>query len=110
MASEIDKITKKIVDFRDKRDWRKFHNPKDLALAVSIEASELNELFLWRHHSEYDRKRLAEELADVIIFSLLLAHETNFDVKKIINSKIKKNKKRYPIKKSKGSSKKYSET
>jgi len=110
MASEIDKIFKKIIDFRDKRDWKKFHNPKDLALAISIEASELNELFLWKHHSEYDRKRLAEELADVIIFLLLLAHETNLDVKKIINSKIQKNKKHYPIKKSKGSSKKYTET
>jgi len=109
MASEIDKIFKKIIDFRDKRDWKKFHNPKDLALAISIEASELNELFLWKHHSEYDRKRLAEELADVIIFSLLLAHETNLDVKKIIDSKIQKNKRRYPIKKSKGSSKKYND-
>ena len=110
MASEIEKIIKSIVDFRDKRDWKIFHNPKDLALAVSIEASELNELFLWKHHSEYDRTRLAEELADVLIFSLLLAHETNLDVNKIINSKIRKNKKHYPIKKSKGSSKKYNET
>jgi NTP pyrophosphatase (non-canonical NTP hydrolase) len=109
MASEIDKISKKIIDFRDKRSWKKFHNPKDLALAISIEASELNELFLWKHHDEFDRTRLAEELADVLIYSLLLAHETNLDVKKIINSKIQKNKRRYPIKKSKGSSKKYNE-
>jgi NTP pyrophosphatase (non-canonical NTP hydrolase) len=110
MASEIDKISKMIVDFRDKRDWKQFHNPKDLALAISIEASELNELFLWKHYNEFDRTRLAEELADVLIYSLILAHETNLDVKKIIHSKIHKNKKRYPIKKSKGSSKKYTET
>jgi NTP pyrophosphatase (non-canonical NTP hydrolase) len=109
MASEIERITEKIVDFRDKRDWKKFHNPKDLALAISIEASELNELFLWKHNNEFDRTRLAEELADVLIYSLLLAHETKLDVKKIIYSKIQKNKKRYPIKKSKGSSKKYNE-
>jgi Predicted pyrophosphatase len=109
MASEIDKITKMIVGFRDKRDWQKFHNPKDLALAISIEAAELNELFLWKNHNEFDRTRLAEELADVLIYSLLLAHETNLDVKKIVYSKIQKNKRRYPIKKSKGSSKKYNE-
>jgi len=105
----IAELTKTIIKFRDQRDWRQFHNPKDLALAISIEAAELNELFLWKSHHEYDPNRLAEELADVIIFSLLLAHETNLDVKKIINSKIQKNKKRYPIKKSKGSSKKYND-
>ncbi|MGD1046769.1 MAG: nucleotide pyrophosphohydrolase [Bacteroidota bacterium] len=105
----ISELTKAIIKFRDQRDWQQFHNPKDLALAISIEAAELNELFLWKHHSEYDRKRLGEELADVLTYSLLLAHETNLDVKKIINSKIQKNKKRYPIKKSKGSSKKYNE-
>ena len=110
MASEIDKIIRSVVDFRDKRDWRKFHNPKDLALAVSIEASELNELFLWKHHDDFDRIRLAEELADVLIYSLLLAHETNLDVRKIINSKLMKNSRNYPVRKSKGSSKKYTET
>ncbi|MCX6121422.1 MAG: nucleotide pyrophosphohydrolase [Ignavibacteriales bacterium] len=105
----ISKLTKTIIKFRDQRNWKQFHNPKDLALAISIEASELNELFLWKHHDEYDKKRLAEELADVLTYSLLLAHEANLDVAKIINSKIEKNKKRYPIKKSKGSAKKYNE-
>jgi NTP pyrophosphatase (non-canonical NTP hydrolase) len=109
MKSDIHKLTETIVEFRDKRDWKQFHNPKDLALAISIEASELNELFLWKNHDEYDRTKLAEELADVLIYSLLLAHETNFDVVEIINSKIQKNRKRYPVTLSKGSSKKYNE-
>jgi NTP pyrophosphatase (non-canonical NTP hydrolase) len=109
MKSEMNKLTEEIVKFRDKRDWKQFHNPKDLALAISIEAAEINELFLWKHHNNYDQKRLAEELADVLIYSLLLAHETKLDVIKIINSKILKNKKRYPVKLSKGSSKKYNE-
>lgn len=109
MKSDIHKLTETIVEFRDKRDWKQFHNPKDLALAISIEASELNELFLWKNHDEYDRTKLAEELADVLIYSLLLAHETNLDVVGIINSKIQKNRKRYPVTLSKGSSKKYNE-
>jgi NTP pyrophosphatase (non-canonical NTP hydrolase) len=109
MKSDVEILTKKIIDFRDKRNWRQFHNVKDLALAISIEASELNELFLWKNHYEYDRAKLAEELADVLIYSLLLAHETNLDVKEIINSKILKNKKHYPVRQSKGSSKKYNE-
>jgi NTP pyrophosphatase (non-canonical NTP hydrolase) len=107
--NSITKLTNTIIKFRDQRDWKQFHNPKDLALAISIEASELNELFLWKHHSEYDRKRLAEELADVLIYSLLLAHEANLSVEEIINSKIRKNKKRYPMRTSKGSAKKYNE-
>jgi NTP pyrophosphatase (non-canonical NTP hydrolase) len=110
MSSELENLTKEIIHFRDDRDWAQFHNPKDLALAISIEASELNELFLWKHHDEFDHKRLSEELADVFIYSLLLAHETKLDVKKIINSKILKNSRRYPVRKSKGSSKKYNET
>ena len=106
MKSDIHKLTETIVEFRDKRDWKQFHNPKDLALAISIEASELNELFLWKNHDAYDRTKLAEELADVLIYSLLLAHETNYDVVEIINAKIQKNRKRYPVTLSKGSSKK----
>jgi NTP pyrophosphatase (non-canonical NTP hydrolase) len=109
MKSDINKLMEEIIKFRDKRDWKQFHNAKDLALAILIEASELNELFLWKNHDEYNRTKLAGELADVLIYSLLLAHETNLDVKRIINSKILKNKKRYPVKRSMGSSKKYNE-
>jgi NTP pyrophosphatase (non-canonical NTP hydrolase) len=109
MKSDIDELIEEIVKFRDKRDWRQFHNAKDLALAISIEAAELNELFLWKNHDEYNRTKLAEELADVLIYSLLLSYETNLDVMKIINSKIRKNRKRYPVNKSKGSSKKYND-
>jgi NTP pyrophosphatase (non-canonical NTP hydrolase) len=109
MKSDITILIEEIVKFRDARNWKQFHNAKDLALAISIEAAELNELFLWKNHDEYKRTKLAEELADVLIYSLLLAYETNLDVIKIINSKILKNRKRYPVYKSKGSSKKYNE-
>ncbi|RPI07116.1 MAG: nucleotide pyrophosphohydrolase [Ignavibacteriae bacterium] len=109
MKSDISTLTEEIVKFRDRRDWKQFHNAKDLALALSIEASELNELFLWKTHDEYDAQRLADELADVLTYALLLAHETKLDVRNIIRSKMEKNKKRYPVKKSKGLAKKYNE-
>jgi NTP pyrophosphatase (non-canonical NTP hydrolase) len=104
----IDELTK----FRDERNWSQFHNTKDLALAISIEAAELNELFLWKTTEEselVDIAKLKEELADVLAFSLLLAGKHNFDVKEIVLDKIKKNGEKYPVEKSKGTAKKYTE-
>jgi NTP pyrophosphatase (non-canonical NTP hydrolase) len=101
-----------LVKFRDDRNWSQFHNTKDLALAVSIEASELNELFLWKTNEEselVDRNKLKEELADVLAFSLLLAGKHGFDVKEIVLEKIKKNGEKYPVEKSKGTARKYNE-
>jgi NTP pyrophosphatase (non-canonical NTP hydrolase) len=104
----IDELTK----FRDERNWSQFHNTKDLALAISIEAAELNELFLWKTTEEselVDMVKLKEELADVLAFSLLLAGKHDFDIKEIVLEKIKKNGEKYPVGKSKGTAKKYTE-
>ncbi|MEM6804854.1 MAG: nucleotide pyrophosphohydrolase [Bacteroidota bacterium] len=105
----IEKMTKALVDFRDARDWEQFHNSKDLALALSIEAAELNELFLWKKADEVDLPRLKEELADVLAYSLLLAHKHKLDVEQIVMDKIKLNAIKYPLDKAKGNSKKYRE-
>ena len=104
----IDELTK----FRDARHWEQCHNSKDLALAISIEAAELNELFLWKTTEEselVDKNKLKEELADVLAFSLLLVEKHGFDVKEIVLEKIRKNNEKYPVEKSKGSAKKYNE-
>ncbi len=101
-----------LVKFRDARQWDQFHNTKDLALALSIEAAELNELFLWKPVEEcekVDRVRLREELADVFAYSLLLAGKHGLDVKEIVLEKIRKNNEKYPVDKSKGTARKYNE-
>lgn len=97
---EIDKIIK----FRDERDWKKFHYPKDLAAALSIEVAELQELFLWKSQepseqviSDNDRMcEITEEIADIGIY-LLLTHELNIDLKDAIRRKIEKNALKYPV-------------
>ena len=106
---KINEIIDTLKKFRDDRDWKKFHNPKDLAIALSIEANELLELFLWKDSEEANRDRVKEELADVFAFAFLLAEEYNFDVKEIVLNKIKQNELKYPISKSKGLAKKYDE-
>lgn len=105
----MDEIINKLREFRDERDWKKFHNPKDLALALNIESSELLEVFLWKSSEDADIEKVKEELADVFAYALLLADNYGLDVKQIISDKIEKNKKKYPISKAKGSSKKYTE-
>jgi NTP pyrophosphatase (non-canonical NTP hydrolase) len=105
----MDEITELLVKFRNERDWAQFHNPKDLALALSIEAAELNEVFLWKKAEDADVAKIKEELADVFAYGLLLANAYNFNVSEIIKDKIKKNAEKYPIEKSKGNSKKYNE-
>jgi NTP pyrophosphatase (non-canonical NTP hydrolase) len=110
--SDIQILTDELVKFRDERNWSQFHNTKDLALAISIEAAELNELFLWKTNEEsesVDRNKLKEELADIFAFSLLLAGKHGFDVKEIVLEKIKKNGEKYPVERSKGTAKKYNE-
>ncbi|SEO09717.1 nucleotide pyrophosphohydrolase [Mucilaginibacter sp. OK283] len=98
-----------LIKFRDERDWAQFHNPKDLALALSIEAAELNELYLWKDAETADIEKVKEELADVISYSLLIADKYGFDISEIVADKIKKNEIKYPVSKAKGSSKKYRE-
>lgn len=108
----MEKLIKKINSFRDDRNWRKFHNEKDLAISISLESSELLELFQWKSSEETVMNRLPdikEELADVLIYCLMLSDNLNLDVNEIIEEKLKLNEKKYPIAKSFGSNKKYTE-
>ncbi len=107
--SELNELISKIVKFRDDRDWAQFHNPKDLAIALNVEASELLELFLWKNEDGANIGRVKEELADILIYSLLLANKYNLDVQTIIESKLKQNSEKYPVDKARGSAKKYNE-
>ena len=106
---EIEEITKALIDFRNERDWAQFHNPKDLALAINVEAGELLELFLWKKAEEANKDKVKEELADILAYSFLLAERYGFDVKDIVMNKIKINVEKYPVDKSKGTAKKYNE-
>ncbi len=110
--SEILEITKALVDFRDERDWKQFHDTKNLAIALSIEVAELNELFLWKttkETEEVDKERLKEELADVFAYAFLLAEKHQLDVKQIVLDKIARNAEKYPVEKAKGTATKYTE-
>jgi NTP pyrophosphatase (non-canonical NTP hydrolase) len=107
--SDIELITKKLIEFRNERDWEQFHHPKDLAIAVSIEANELLEQFLWKESNEVSPEKVKEELADVFAYALLLAEKYGFNVKEIVLDKIEANAAKYPVDKAKGSAKKYNE-
>jgi NTP pyrophosphatase (non-canonical NTP hydrolase) len=107
--TEIQKITEELRKFRDERDWAQFHNPKDLALALSIEASELLEVFLWKSAEAADADKVKEELADVFAYAFMLADKYGLDVAQIMQDKLAKNKLKYPVAKAKGSAKKYTE-
>ncbi|MCK4918461.1 MAG: nucleotide pyrophosphohydrolase [Candidatus Pacebacteria bacterium] len=107
-----------LIDFRNKRDWKQFHDPKNLAEAISIEAGELQELFLWKDKKDISKEiknsskfkeKVGEELADIIIFCLNFANSTDLDVSAIIEDKIKKAEKKYSVEKAKGNAKKYTE-
>lgn len=106
------KVIEELIQFRNERDWEQFHDSKNLALAISIEASELNELFLWKKDTEVENinpEKLKEELADVLSFAFLLAEKHNLDIFDIVSEKIKKNALKYPVEKAKGTAKKYNE-
>lgn len=105
--SDLDDVLLVLKKFRDERDWEQFHNPKDLALAISIEAGELLEQYLWKNPEEANVEKVKEELADIFAFSLLLADKYNFDIKTIILDKIESNAKKYPVEKAKGTATKY---
>lgn len=105
-------ILEKVLKFRDDRNWKQFHNPKDLAISLSLEASELLENFQWKSSEEAVDKNLEnikDELADVLIYSILLADQINVDIEEMIVNKIEKNEKKYPVEKAYGSNKKYDE-
>ncbi|MEB6288119.1 nucleotide pyrophosphohydrolase [Mammaliicoccus sciuri] len=109
---ENKEILKEINQFRDERNWRQFHNEKDLSLSISIEAAELLELFQWKSSEEVvgnKQERLAEELTDVLIYSYMLADNLDFDINDIIRKKLKKNAEKYPVDKSKNRNNKYND-
>lgn len=110
--SEIKVITEALKQFRDARNWSQFHNVKDLSLALSIEAAELNELFLWKREDEIDKTdqlKVQEELADIFSFAFLIAEKYDFNIREIVLDKISKNNQKYPVEKSKGNAQKYNE-
>ena len=107
--SDLKELRQSIVKFTQDRDWDQFHNGKDLALALSIEAAELNELFLWKDASQVDVEKVKEELADIFNYAILIADKYDLDIKQIVMDKLKRNGEKYPIDKSYGSAKKYDE-
>ena len=108
-SDDIEELTAALLKFRDERDWAQFHNAKDLALALNIEAAELLEVFLWKNSDQANIDSVKEELADVFTFAFLLADKYDLDVKRIVLEKLEKNALKYPVEKSKGSAKKYTE-
>ena len=101
-----------VLKFREERNWKQFHNPKDLAISISLEAAELLEIFQWSAgdvRGEEKKDKMREELADVLNYCILMADTCGFDLDEIILEKVKKNAEKYPVEKAYGSKKKYTE-
>ncbi|MFI3236641.1 MAG: nucleotide pyrophosphohydrolase [Lachnospiraceae bacterium] len=100
----------KILKFRDDRDWKQFHNPKDLAISITLEASELLEVFQWTGKDisiDGKREKIEEELADVMTYCVLMADACGVDLDEIVQKKLERNNEKYPVEKAKGKSDKY---
>ena len=111
-----DKVLAAVLEFRRKRDWEQFHKPKELAAAITVEASELLEIFQWKSHDEVARLlespargRVEDEIADVVILLSYLCHDLGLDVNAAVLAKLKKNEAKYPVEKSYGNARKYDE-
>jgi NTP pyrophosphatase (non-canonical NTP hydrolase) len=107
--TDIDTIISALRQFNQERDWDQFHNGKDLAIGLSVEAAELLECFLWKQPEEASIDKIREELADVLNFAFQIADKYGLDIKEITMDKIRRNAEKYPVEKSKGSAKKYDE-
>ncbi|WP_420540538.1 nucleotide pyrophosphohydrolase (plasmid) [Paenibacillus polymyxa] len=108
----MDELLEKITSFRDERNWGQFHNLKDLAISLNLEASELLELFQWKSSEEaieQNKDKLQDELADVLYYVLLMCNDLKIDPKEALLKKLQKNAEKYPVEKSYGSNKKYTE-
>ncbi|MEK9178405.1 MAG: nucleotide pyrophosphohydrolase [Patescibacteria group bacterium] len=111
--TDIKALTNKIVKFRNKRNWKQFHNPKDVALSLVLEATEVMEHFQWKNDSEIkehirkSREEISEELADVLYWVLLMSNDFKIDIKKALENKMRKNEKKYPVNKAKDKHDKY---
>jgi NTP pyrophosphatase (non-canonical NTP hydrolase) len=116
-TSTVEQLKHEAVAFRDRRNWKQFHDVKNLSMGLSIEAAELQELFLWKTADEIDtmlasatdRKKVEEELADVFVFLLYLSDVAKIDLSNAVRAKISENEKKYPVDRSYNSSKKYTE-
>lgn len=110
---DIKDITERIVKFRDARDWKQFHNPKDLAISLMLEAAEVAEHFQWKSneeiakHLDENKNDIADELADVLYWVLLMAHDMDIDIYEAVLEKMKQNEAKYPVEKAKGKHTKY---
>ena len=107
--SDIEEILNELRRFNEDRDWDQFHNGKDLAIGLSVEASELLEAFLWKAPEDVNTDKVREELADVLNYAFQMADKYNLDIKEIMLEKIRKNAAKYPVEKAKGGAKKYNE-
>lgn len=107
--SDIDVILNELRKFNKERDWDQFHNGKDLAIGLSVEASELLEAFLWKAPEDVSVDKIKEELADVLNYAFQMADRYDLDIKQIMLDKIKRNAEKYPVEKARGSAKKYNE-
>ncbi len=110
---KIKLLTQKIIKFREVRDWKQFHNPKDLALSLVLEAGEVMEHFQWKNEKEIkeyikeNKDEIGEELADVLYWVLLMAFDLKIDILQALDKKIQRNESRYPVEKAKGKYTKY---
>lgn len=109
-------LLQQLIEFRKERDWEQFHNPKDLAISLSIEAAELLEWFQWRSEEEINQQlqsdkriQLEDELADVAVYLSYLCHDLDIDLNKVVAAKMVKNAEKYPVEKVKGRNDKYNE-
>lgn len=113
--SDIKDLTKIITKFRDARDWKQFHSPKDMAISLSLEAAEVLEHFQWKTKKEVEeylknsKSHIAEEIADVFYWVLLLSHDLGIDPKKALEKKMVISNKKYPVEKAKGKHIKYTD-
>lgn len=112
---KLSDLIERVITFRDERDWKQFHKQKDMALSLMLEAAELGELFQWKSEAEIEsrlaemREPLGKELADVLYWVLLIAHDCGIDLSRAFESKMVENETKYPVQRAKGSNKKYSE-
>lgn len=113
IATNINSLTKRIIAFRDARDWKQFHNPKDVALSMVLEAGEVMEHFQWKNKEEMEKyvkenkTAIGEELADVLYWVLLMSYDLNIDILNALEHKIEINEGKYPVEKAKGKHTKY---
>jgi NTP pyrophosphatase (non-canonical NTP hydrolase) len=105
--STLEDMTRRIIEFRDARDWKQFHNPKDLAISLVLEATEVLEHFQWKDHIRANKADVADELADALYWIILMSNDLEIDVVDALDRKMKKNEAKYPVDKAKGKHTKY---